>query len=344
VPLDPPSDLYGGVLFHQGVFRRLSGYRHLRATECLAEISPDGQSVWFGGYLPGELRLGDPGARDAAIHGIQACIPHATLLPIGVDRIVAGRIPTNLPLILAARERWRDGDLFVYDLEIMSVDGQARERWEGLRLRAVDRIAPPPAWRSALLAPHVERRLQELVPGSRIHVSLEPDDPGTMASRAALVTLLAGEAGLRHRPDGKPEVDAAADGDTHVSVSHAGDMVLTVTGEGRIGCDLEPVTGRTQEVWSDLLGPERFVLAQLITRERGESPDEAATRVWAAVESLKKAGVPHGAPLTLHPGGGDGWLLLRSGELFIGTLLAPVRELSGPAALAVLVEAGRAGL
>jgi hypothetical protein len=35
---------------------------------------------------------------------------------------------------------------------------------------------------------------------------------------------------------------------------------------------------------------------------------------------------------------GDGWLLLRSGALRIGTLLAPVRELAGPAALAVLAE------
>ncbi|HYG63572.1 MAG TPA: hypothetical protein VEL74_13405, partial [Thermoanaerobaculia bacterium] len=70
----------------------------------------------------------------------------------------------------------------------------------------------------------------------------------------------------------------------------------------------------------------------------------AATRVWAAVESLRKAGVPHGAPLTLHPGGGDGWLLLRSGDLLIGTLLAPVHELSGPAALAVLLEAGHEGV
>ena len=70
------------------------------------------------------------------------------------------------PLTLAARERlpgaattssttWRSSD----------ADGTVRERWEGLRLRAVDRIAPPPAWSAALLGPYVERRLQELLPG-----------------------------------------------------------------------------------------------------------------------------------------------------------------------------------
>jgi len=60
--------------------------------------------------------------------------------------------------------------------------------------------------------------------------------------------------------------------------------------------------------------------------------------VWAAVESLIKAGASQDAPLVLDGAGGDGWLLLRSGELRIGTFVASVRELAGPAALAVLVE------
>jgi enediyne polyketide synthase len=330
LPINPDGDLYGygGILFHRGRFQRLGGYRSLSATECLADIVPDGHAAWFGGYLPPELVLGDPGARDAAIHGIQACIPHSTLLPIGVDRIVAGRIATDAPLVLAARERFRDGSTFVYDMEIRGADGHLYERWEGLRLRAVDRVTPPTSWSSALLAPFVERRLQELIPGSGVQVAVESN--GRAVSP-------------RHRPDGKPE--AAETQGAHLSLAHAGGLVLTVAGQGRIGCDFEPVAPRDEEMWRGLLGQERFGLAELIVRERGETPDGAATRVWAAAESLKKAGVPHGAPLTLEAAvGDDGWLLLRSGELVIGTFLGPVQELSGPAALAVLVEGGRAGL
>ncbi len=309
-----PGDLYGGVLFHQGRFQRLQGYRALRATECLADISPDGSTVWFGRYLPDRLVLGDPGARDAAIHGIQACIPHATLLPIGVERMVSRGLSTDAPLLLAARERSRSGDEFVYDLELLAADGTLRERWEGLKLRAVARIAPPEAWTAALLAPYVERRLQELLPGSAVRVSLGAE----------------AEAPFHHRPDGAPEGG--------ISRSHAGDLVLAVTGDGRLGCDLEPVAERPEEVWRGLLGPERSRLAELIVRERGETFGAAATRVWAAAESLVKAGVPQGAPIVLEPGGDGGWLLLRSGELRIGTLVAPVRELAGPAALAILAE------
>src|SRR6185312_2133078 len=211
---EPEKDLYGGVLFHQGRFRRVEGYRRLRATECLADISPDGSTAWFGRYLPDRLILGDPGARDAAIHGIQACIPHATLLPTGVDRVVTLGLAADVPLVLAARERSRHGDDFVYDLELVDAEGRLRERWEGLRLKAVDRITPPESWTSTLLGPHVERRLQEILPGSGVRVSLSPN--GHEGSRKAVFSLLgAGESS--HRPDGKPE---AAGG--QVSVSHAG--------------------------------------------------------------------------------------------------------------------------
>ncbi|MES1210838.1 MAG: polyketide synthase dehydratase domain-containing protein, partial [Acidobacteriota bacterium] len=283
-------------LFHRGRFRRLEGYRHLEATSCLAEITADGTVSWFGKWLPSKLVLGDPGARDAAIHGIQACIPHATLLPTGVDRIVTGYLLASEPFMLAAKERSRNGDDFVYDLEILDRQGRVRERWEGLRLHAVQRIDPPEAWRAALLAPYVERRLEEMMPGRHLHVTLgsEPADAD-------------GPAALRHRPDGRPEASAGL----QVTRSHAGSLVLQVEGDGRLGCDLEPVTERTEAVWRDLLG-ERFALAELIARERGETSDAAATRVWAAIESLKKAGVPHGAPLVLEglSTSSDGWLLL----------------------------------
>jgi enediyne polyketide synthase len=338
VALRPFEDLYGGVLFHTGRFRRVSGYRRLSATECLAEISPDGALPWFGRYLPAGLVLGDPGVRDAAIHGIQACIPHATLLPVGVERILSGRIATDAPYFLAARERQRLGDTFVYDLEVRSPDGRVRERWQGLTLRAVDSIAAPAVWPLALLGPFLERRLAELLPGAGVRVALERrPEGGREASDAVLRRLLGREAAIRRRPDGRPEVDGA-----RISVSHAGDVVLAIAGgaAGVVGCDLEPIVPRGAAAWRDLLGAERLRLAEVLAREggAGEDEDSAATRVWAAAECLTKAGVLHGAPLVLADRTADGWQLLRSGDRVIGTLAAPIRELSGPAVVAVLVE------
>ena len=396
--IDPRRDLYGGILFQEGRFRRLGGYRRLRATECLAEIVPDGTAAWFGRYLPPALLLGDPAARDAAIHCIQACIPHAQLLPTGIERILAGRITADEPLLLAARERHRDGDTFVYDLDILAADGTLRERWQGLRLRAVDRTRLPAAWSAPLLGPYLERRLQELFPDANLHVALEareaprisagtapaaggraprPDSAAIVESLVAANPMAAsatdhaaiaagpissGETAatagfqaamsrigpptppprLFHRPDGRPEIP---DG-PQVSVAHATNLVLAVAGNGTgdpIGCDLESVVQRTPETWRDLLGAERFALAQLIAGQPGELPAGAATRIWTAAESLHKAGSAAGAPLLLEASLDDGWLLLRSGNLRIASFATNLRELGGPCALAIAAPAGDPG-
>jgi len=424
--IDPQRDLYGGILFQEGRFRRLGGYRRLRATECLAEIVPDGTAAWFGRYLPAALLLGDPAARDAAIHGIQACIPHAQLLPIGIDRILAGRLGADEPLLFAARERRREGDTFVYDVDILAADGSLRERWQGLRLRAVDRTRLPAAWSAPLLGPYLERRLQELFPEANLRVALEapqapaaprapagtapsaggrapradstaiveslvaaaamatsaptqavigagavarapsaagPMAPGAMAHVAVAARPMAPGAStatatfhdplhshgaptpvprLFHRPDGRPEIP----GGPQVSVAHAASLVLAIAGEGSgdpIGCDLEAVVERTAETWRDLLGGERFALAQLVAGQPGELPGGAATRIWTAAESLHKAGSPAGAPLLLEASLDDGWLLLRSGTLRIASFATTLRELGGPCALAIAAPAGDPG-
>jgi enediyne polyketide synthase len=332
--LDPPSDLYGGLLFHRGRFQRLDGYRRLRATECLAEISPDGATSWFGHFLPAELVLGDPAARDAAIHGIQACIPHASLLPIGAERIHARALAADAPLLLAARERRRDGDTFIYDLEILRRDGTPCERWEGLRLRAVGRATPPRTWPAALLAPYLERRLEEILPGAGLLIALEPRGPVPPGSDER---RLPGHGPPRlHRPDGRPETAGAASGRPGISVAYAGNLVFSITSPLPVGCDLEAVAERPSETWRDLLGGERYSLAELIARDGREPRAAAATRVWAAAESLRKLGAPQAAPLTLESSTEDGWVLLRSGRCTVATFAPEVREIGGRCALAVV--------
>jgi len=336
------GDLYGGILFQAGRFRRLQGYRRLFAKECLAEIAADGATTWFARHLPADLVLGDPGARDATLHGIQPSIPHATVLPVGVDRLVAGRLSTTEPWRLAARERYRDGDLFVYDVEVLSEDGRVMERWEGLRLKAVERLAPPTAWHVPLVGPYVERRMEELVPGARARVLVARNGGGT-PSDDAVRSLLGATTRIQRRPDGKPEIP---DGPA-ITLAHADDLVLAVAGDpdSPLGCDLEPVEERSDEAWTDLLGPDRMRLAEEIAGRAGGDRQAAATRVWAAMECLKKVGAVTDTPLVLAPSedegeqdGADGWLLLAADDLIIGTLVAPVEGLDRPLTLAVLTR------
>jgi len=226
----PGGDLYGSLLFQNGRFRRLRGYRHLHATECIAEITPAATGDWFARYLPSTFLLGDPGARDALIHSVQACIPHATILPAGVERIVFGCATAPGLRFVHARERSANGPLFVYDLDVTDAAGALVERWEGLQLRVVHAAVPALPWAAALLGPYLERRVGEFVTSSDLSIAVgqNVDFP----------------AGVRKRPDGKPEANGH-----HVSRSHAGDLGLVVASTRAIGCDVELVLARAPEVW-----------------------------------------------------------------------------------------------
>jgi enediyne polyketide synthase len=135
------------------------------------------------------------------------------------------------------------------------------------------------------------------------------------------------------RPDGKPEVTNGQ----AVSVAHAGDLTLAIAGADPIGCDVEPVIARSAAVWQDLLGKERFNLANEIAQENTEELDLAATRIWTASECLKKAGAMVNAPLVLLDSTDD-VVWLESGKNALATLAVSVREFEQPLVLAVLVQ------
>ena len=133
------------------------------------------------------------------------------------------------------------------------------------------------------------------------------------------------------RPDGKP----VCHGEEGISAAHAGDFTLALVGADGAACDLEEVAVRTETVWHDLLGAEKFDLAGRIADERVESLDTAATRLWTAMECLKKIGQPVASPLVLAANTPDGWTLLRSGPITISTCVAAVRGMKSPLGIAV---------
>ena len=335
IAIDLERDLYGGILFHRGRFRRIQGYRRLRARECSVELLATDDAAWFGRYLPATLALGDPAARDSAIHAVQACIPHATILPTGVDRIELTARAVDGVRIVDARERSRDGSTLVYDVTVSDASGAVRERWQGLRLRIVADATRPTEWPAALLGPYLERRFAELVDGSRLAVSIEAGEGERPArsDRALAGTLGIGNT-VRRRPDGKPE---AEDG-TSVSTAHAGALTLAVAGSGAVACDLETVEARGEAAWRDLLGAERAGLAERIAKETAEPYDTAATRVWSAVECLKKSGLSPITPLIWRGASRDGWVELGAGRLAIGTCATRVRDAERTMVIAMLAE------
>lgn len=329
-----PSDLYGRILFQSGRFRRIKNYRVLRATECITELATDKNASWFSQYLPGQLLLGDAGARDAVLHSIQACIPHRTILPVSVDRVIVQSNEAAESLFSHALERAQSQDEFTYDVTIMDAAGRVRERWEGLRLRAVAESIKGPELES-LLGTYIERRVQELIPGSSISVALiecEEEDRSMRRDRA-IRNILGDKAKILRRLNGRPETA----GGQSLSLSHTANLTLAITSSKSIACDLEVVVERSASIWFDLLGEHWSELANAVARTNDEDFSISATRIWTAMECLKKVGITNTPPLLLRSET-SAWIVLETPSIKIASFLTNAQRSRNRLCLAILLS------
>jgi enediyne polyketide synthase len=338
LPVDPQKDLYGTLLFQGPRFQRLSFYRRISARFSSAVIAPVEPQDWFGPFLPGKFTLGDPAARDAALHSIQACVPDSILLPFSVDRIFLSPLNCREPLTANAMEQWQEGSDYCYDLALSSSDGSVRECWQGLRLRRVGDASGRKDWPDPLVAAHLEWQVRRAVPSARVFAALERDGNAGRHQRTerAIQRALDAPFRLRWKPDGRPEVG----GPFVVSSAHCDGLTFSVAAADRVACDIELVSERSQDTWRDLLGQQRWALAQLIAAQMHEDLHTAATRVWTAMESLVKAGVPHEVPLVLAAPSTDGNRVVCMGVpgLMISTALVHLQRQPTPVVIAILVR------
>ncbi|HEV2377052.1 MAG TPA: type I polyketide synthase [Streptosporangiaceae bacterium] len=353
VALDPAADLYGGVLFQGAKFHRLRRYHRAAARSVDADLAVGDGDGWFADFLPPDLLLGDPGMRDALMHGTQVCVPHATLLPVGVARLYpAGPgLAAGRDVRYCATERCRDGDTYTYDIAVRDQDGRLVERWEGLVLRAVRKLDGAGPWVPGLLGPYLERAQEELT-GAPVAVAVVldtragngspgPDGRATAGgggvrrarTAAALAHALGRVTAVRYRPDGRPETDA----DRAVSASHGAGLVMGVAASGTVACDVAAVPGEGTTQWDGLLG-QHATLAGLLASEQGEDARAAATRVWAVHECLAKAGLPQDAPLTLGTPQAGGWVVFACGQATVATFLTTLRDRPDPVVFAILSQ------
>ncbi|HET8642991.1 MAG TPA: type I polyketide synthase, partial [Pseudonocardiaceae bacterium] len=130
VPLDPATELYGDTLFQGTRFQRLRRFHRAAARHVDVDVAAIEAPHWFAGFLPSELLLGDPGMRDALMHGNQVCVPDGTLLPAGIERIYPGgaKLTGAGEVRFCATERKRTGDTYIYDIAVRNAAGEMVER------------------------------------------------------------------------------------------------------------------------------------------------------------------------------------------------------------------------
>lgn len=341
VPVNPATELYGTVLFQGKRFQRLMGYHRAAARHVVAEVAVGRQEGWFASFLPEQQWLADSGTRDVMMHAIQCCVPDATLLPQRIERLYLAEPAAQevAYLVLDAVERSQDGDTYIYDLDVRDPAGTVVERWEGLSLRAVRSRHGAGPWTPTMLGPHLERSLERVL-GGRRSVVVEPDPAGgahSTAQRRAQTQLAASRAAwaklpVRYRPDGKPEADGV-----QLSSSHGVGCTLVVVGSGAVACDVEAVMPRSAEDWAGLLGTELLSVRDALAVETGESSDVAGTRVWCALECVRKTGVLTQA-MALDKVEADGWVRLSAGSNVIATWVTTVDCQPQPVVFAVLTR------
>ncbi|KOX34855.1 hypothetical protein ADK67_02905 [Saccharothrix sp. NRRL B-16348] len=181
---------YGPLLFHSGRFERLVRFDHLTAFEVRAWVNADDHARWFSDFHSGRLLLGDPGAHDASVHVLLACLPHRKALPVGADRVTVWRRPEGLLRIHAVETRHAD-DEYWFDVDLIDQDGEAVSRWEGLRLRVIG----PRRWHepmpAPLVGPWLGRRLSELGVGDRVELgSVREGGDGRLAALDPAVAVV----------------------------------------------------------------------------------------------------------------------------------------------------------
>jgi len=330
VALDCEHDLYGQLLFHQGRFRCVNAYHKLRAKECLAELNRSSNGNWFARHLPAQWLLGRPDVRDAAIHAIQACIPHARVLPVEIQNLAPAKQELPDRCYVYAHEVAHQGTSLLYDMEVLTESGEVLETWTGLKLQMIEPLTPA-SWSPGTLATYLERKMGEFAPSAVLKIEFEQahHEMPLRSKRSAGTNGF--HADISHRPYGRPEVN----GSTCASFAHSDDLTMLVAADQLVACDLEAVSG-TSRSWPDLLGPQHHALAKLVSGHSTEEFDTAATRVWSALECLKKAEIGGSAPLSMLPGQEKGWVLFRSGPNLVATFSAGMTGRTASLVVAIL--------
>ena len=176
-----------------------------------------------------------------------------------------------------------------------------------------------------MVGPYLQRR-SEGVFGLRMEVVVEPHVQDGTAQRAdfraatdrALSRLRPGLVVYR-RGDGRLVIEG---GSTACSAHHDR-FTLAIVGDGAVACDAEGVTPRSEVTWHNLLG-DAWPLAREIAQVTDEPFDAAATRVWGAMECVRKVG--HAAvDLALGPVDGDD-VVIVAGSYRVLTSVLPTGD------------------
>jgi len=366
--IDPKADLYSWLLFQGPSFQRLQQIYTLNSRECVFRtrrnsFSAEGKEGSLNRAL-GPFWLGDPYCRDSLLQVGQLVIPQDICLPIHIDSIEIYQPNSDVSSYIGiTRPQGREGKQYNNSVFAVTPDGQLAERLNGYQLRILEhrkdnptveelvdptqrdewilrrklsnqahlfRVAAPKVSLAYLPGIHAlspaERHERELPLFHRTISQLLDNDDN-------LVSKLQ----IKWTESGKPVVDGLEEQEVEVSLSHDERVCICVAGRELQGCDIEPVTHRTRQDWTALLSDSRELLMQQLLDTKS-SVAHAGTRIWTAVEALRKATEAKSINLVIDRIEGDSVLFLdTASNNQLKVLTFPVRLTRGLEKMVALV-------
>jgi acyl-CoA thioesterase FadM/3-hydroxymyristoyl/3-hydroxydecanoyl-(acyl carrier protein) dehydratase len=313
----PQTDLYGSLLFQGPLFQQLDGVYSLSREQSLlkSHVCPASQLAETG-FPPGQgtrFLLGDPYFRDVLLQSMQLNIPQDICLPVQIDEIEIFADPSLAQgdRLITAILNDRQEQEYICEVIATTPEGQIVEHLKGYRLRILEEHPENPT-AAELANPNArdEKKVKQILnsicpPLGIVEPAIALDylpDLGRKTKqqrRASERPLIARTLqdqlqtpqvnfNLKTLASGKPQLVGADVAGLDVSLSHDTHYCLCSIGQTPQGCDIESITHRNVEDWEALLGTARQEILEALISQ-GDDRDTAGTRIWSAVEAVRKA-------------------------------------------------------
>ena len=295
-------DVYGPLLFQGQKFQRLQNVYQLNSSKCLfsSKIGPEisaemeADNVWM---------LGDPFFRDSLLQSTQLLAPQAIGLPIGIESIERSIDTEDLKGtffgVVKADAENSQSDQFS-NVVAYNSEGKIIEKLNGYCTKVLslnmenptaEDFVNPGKRDEKILISEINKRCErfELRP-PKVAVDFlfearKISKQKRIIIEEKLLAKIGDDVKLLHDESGKP---ICSDSKINLSFAHDDFNLICVAGDKNQGCDIEPITAKSEKEWISILTDERKMLIdELISK--GDSLNLAATRIWTAIEAAWKA-------------------------------------------------------
>jgi enediyne polyketide synthase len=314
--ITPDTDLYGSLLFQGKLFQQLDGAYSLSREQSLLQshVCPSSELAETGFPLGQGTRflLGDPYFRDVLLQSMQLNIPQDICLPVQIDEIEILAHPSMAQgdrIITAILNEQQDRE-YICEVIATTPNGQIVEHLKGYRLRILEEhpenptaieLANPNARDEAKVKQILGTVCPQLgIVEPAIALDYQPNlgrktkQQRRVLERPLIARTLQDQLKTKQvnfnrktLASGKPQLVGSEVAGLDLSLSHDSHYCLCSIGQTPQGCDIESITHRNVEDWDALLGTTRQDILKTLMSQ-GDERDIAGTRIWSAIEAIRK--------------------------------------------------------